>query len=70
MRRHGSGQVAFTAPLRGVISNCDKAAADAAAIGGLRQCADAVDRLPRARSANHVLRTMVDRFLDAFPWRR
>ena len=53
-----SGQVAFAVPLRG---------GHAAATGGLRQCAGAVDRLAQARSANRVLRTMVDCFLDAFP---
>ena len=42
-----SGQVAFAVPLRGVIPDCDKAAADAAAVGGPRQCNGAVNRFAR-----------------------
>ncbi len=55
-------QVHFVTPLLGHTSQSSRADEARLSIGGFRRCADAVDRLPFARSARATIRMAMETF--------
>ena len=60
-------QVHFVAPLRELQAGHSRADEDLKAIGGLRRCAQSVDKLAYARAAGAKVRAALNRFLDSRP---